>query len=222
MESRIRDLFLTAAAVALALGLVAGARVARAEEPSAVAPDQVINPEVERRQVSEPHIAGEDFEGGVFAGLLSVEDFGANAVLGARLAYHISEYLFTEAAVGRSTTSKTSYERLSGAAELLTPSERELTYYNLSLGYNLLPGEAFLSGGHAFNTALYVIGGVGSTHFAGDDRFTFNVGMGYRFLAADWLALHADVRDHIFDMDLLGETRTTHNIEITGGITAFF
>ena len=45
---------------------------------------------------------------------------------------------------------------------------------------------------------------------------------GYRFLATDWLALHADVRDHLFDMDLLGAKRTTNNIEITLGATVFF
>jgi outer membrane beta-barrel protein len=184
--------------------------------------EQVIKPQVERREIKEPRIDTEDFEIGVFGGLLSVEDFGVNPVLGARAAYHISEDFFVEAAVGQSTTTKTSYERLSGAAELLTADERKLSYYNLSLGYNVLPGEAFVTAHHAFNTALYVIAGVGSTHFAGDDRFTVNLGAGYRFLATDWLAIHGDVRDHLFDMDLLGSKQKTNNIEITLGATAFF
>ena len=49
-----------------------------------------------------------------------------------------------------------------------------------------------------------------------------NYGMGYRFIAADWLAMHLDVRDHVFDIDLLGEAKTSHNIELTVGATIFF
>jgi len=46
--------------------------------------------------------------------------------------------------------------------------------------------------------ATYVIGGVGKTKFAGDDRFTLNVGLGIRLMPLDWLAVHADVGDQIF------------------------
>jgi len=220
--SRIRNFFLSSAVPLLASCLAVHSASSLAEESSAVGPDAVIKPEVERRDISEPHISAEDFEIGIYGGLMSVEDFGTHSVLSVRLAYHLTEGLFTEAAVGRSKTSKTSYERLSGSAELLTDDERTLTYYSISLGYNLLPGEVFLPGKRAYNTALYVIAGAGSTHFAGDDRFTFNAGLGFSFLAMDWLAIHADVRDYVFDMDLLGETQTTHNIEITGGATIFF
>ena len=87
---------------------------------------------------------------------------------------------------------------------------------------NLLPGETFLGEGWAFNSALYVIGGVGITSFADDDRFTINFGAGYRFLATDWLAIHLDARDHVFNIDLLGKEKTAHNLELTTGITVFF
>ncbi|VAW99810.1 hypothetical protein MNBD_GAMMA19-616, partial [hydrothermal vent metagenome] len=113
------------------------------------------------------------------------------------------------------------YESLSGGAPLLSDNDRELTYYNASVGFNLLPGEAFMGKGWAFNTALYVIGGVGNTSFANDDRFTINFGAGYRFLATDWLAIHLDVRNHIFDTELFGE-KTTNNLEFTGGFSIFF
>jgi outer membrane beta-barrel protein len=183
---------------------------------------QVIKPEIERRTLDVDKIDTEDFEVGVYGGILSVEDFGANAVIGARLAYHITPGVFIEAAYGQSTTTETSYERLSGGAPLLTDEERKLTYYNVSFGYDLFPGETFLGRNWAFNSALYVIGGVGNTTFAGDDRFTWNVGAGYRFLATDWLAIHFDVRDHVFEVDLLGDKKTTHNLETHTGITVFF
>jgi outer membrane beta-barrel protein len=105
---------------------------------------------------------------------------------------------------------------------LLTDAERDYSYYNVSLGYNLLPGEGFLGRKRALNTQIYVIGGVGSTTFAGDDRFTVNVGMGLRVLPLDWLAVHADIRDHVMDVDLLGKAKTTHNLEGHIGVTFFF
>jgi len=184
--------------------------------------ESIVETETKRMEFNESKIDTEDFEISAYYGLLSVEDFGVNSVIGARLAYHINEDLFLEASYGMSTTQKTSFERLSGATQLLTEEERELTYYNVSLGYNILPGEAFISKRAVFNTALYIIGGAGSTRFAGDDRFTVNFGAGYRFLATDWFAIHLDVRDHMFEIDLLGEKKSTNNIEISGGLALFF
>ena len=67
-----------------------------------------------------------------------------------------------------------------------------------------------------------MIGGVGKTTFAGDDRFTVNFGMGMRLMPLDWLAVHADIRDHVFDIDLLGQEKTSHNLEAHLGVTFFF
>lgn len=222
MESRIRHISLSRIALLLACCNALYTAASHAAEPMVIDTEQVIKPQVERRQITEPQIAAEDFEVGLFGGLMSVENFGVNPVFGIRTAYHVSEDFFVEAAVGQSKTTKTSYERLSGAAELITNNERLLRYYNLSLGYNLLPGEVFINGKYAFNTALYIIAGIGSTHFAGNDRFTVDLGTGYRFLATDWLAIHGDLRDHIFDIDLFGSNQITNNIEISLGATIFF
>jgi len=218
MEGRLRILLLSA----LCVPCLWSATVVAEGGTDQAAEQQVIQPQIDRREVGIDEIDSEDFEISVFGGLLSTEDFGANAVIGARVAYHVTEGIFFEAAYGRSTTTETSYERLSGGAPLLTDAERILSYYNVSLGYNLLPGETFVSRNWAFRSALYVIGGVGSTTFAGDDRFTINFGVGYRFLATDWLAIHLDMRDHIFDIDLLGDNKTTHNLETTAGLSIFF
>jgi outer membrane beta-barrel protein len=184
--------------------------------------EPVVQPQVERRELEEPHIDAEDIEIGVFVGLLSVEDFGANLMTGARLAYHVTEDFFVEASIGRADTEPTSYERLSGSVSLLTDAERRYGYYNLSLGYNLLPGESFIGRDRAYNSDMYVIGGIGATRFAGDNRFTWNLGAGYRVLLTDWLGIEAEVRDHIFRIDVTGVDKLTHNIEIHGGITVFF
>jgi outer membrane beta-barrel protein len=226
MESRFRVLFLIAVMITLS-GCAAtknlfGFGNEETPPPSSEPPGQVIDPEVERREIKEPAIDTEDFEVGAFAGIMSIEDFGTNLVYGVRLAYHLTEGFFVEGTVGRSDGGLTSFEILSGGATLISDSERELTYYNLNLGYNILPGEVFLGEGRAYNQQLYLIAGLGSTRFAGDDRFTVNFGAGYRFLLTDSVAIHLDFRDHLFDIDLFGEEKTAHNLEVHAGVTVFF
>jgi outer membrane beta-barrel protein len=226
MESRFRVLFLIVAMISLS-GCAAtknlfGFGNDEAPPPTAEPPGQVIDPQVERREIKEPKIDREDFEIGAFAGVMGIEDFGSDLSYGVRLAYHITEGFFMEATVGQSEGGLTSFEVLSGGARLITDSERTLTYYNLNVGYNILPGEVFFGEGRAYNTNLYLIAGLGSTEFAGDDRFTVNFGAGYRFLLNDSVALHIDFRDHLFDIDLLGEEKTAHNLEGHLGFTVFF
>jgi outer membrane beta-barrel protein len=219
MESRFLLLFLTLTLVVGGLTGCGRDRLVRTDEGG---PPPVIDPEVARRDIEPPRIDTEDFEVGVFLGQVSVEDFGVNTVAGARFAYHVTEGFFVELAAGQADTELTSFERLSGAAQLLTDDEREYGYYNVSLGYNIFPGEGFVGRRRAFNMATYVIGGVGRTTFAGDDRFTVNLGVGMRLMPLDWFAIHGDIRDHVFDIDLLGQEKTSHNLEAHVGVTFFF
>jgi outer membrane beta-barrel protein len=218
MESRFLVLFLMATLAAAASGC-ARQRAVSAEEAGR---PPVIEPEIDRREIEPARVDTENFELGVSVGQLSVEDFGVNNVLGGNLSYHITEGFFVDLSVGKSDTDRTSFERLSGGAQLLTDDQREYSYYNVSVGYNVLPGEAFVGENRAINTAIYVIGGVGKTDFAGDDRFTLSLGIGIRILPLDWFAVHADFRDYIYDIDLLGQEKTSHNLEARVGVSFFF
>jgi len=192
------------------------------ETGAASGDDSVITPEVERREVRPAKIDTENWEVGAYAGSLSVEDFEVNIVYGARLAYHISEDFFAEALYGTSDAGISSYERLSGSAPLLTDSERKFKYWSVGFGWNVLPGEVFLGGTRAYNSAVYLTAGAGSTSFAGDDRFTVTLGAGARVMIRDWLAAHLDVRDHILEVDVVGTNKQTHNFEATVSLTGFF
>lgn len=206
----------------LALLVTVAAPTLAAEEPPLPSTDApLVEPEVERKEIIDAKLDTEDFEIGFFGGLYSTEDFGTNSVMGARLAYHVTEDFFFEIAAGESQTSKSSVERL-GFFQILSKDERDLQYYNFSLGYNILPGEAFITSNWAFYTAFYVIGGIGNTSFAGQDNFTINFGGGFRFVATDWMAFHLDARNHVFDLDILGEEQSTQNLEFHSGITFFF
>jgi outer membrane beta-barrel protein len=221
MDRGLHVLFLTALAAAALPGL---AQAQAAGETSALPTQQpqVVEPAVKRRDVEPAAIDTENFEAGLFVGTISIEDFGSSVVYGARAAYHFTEDLFAEATIGTAKAGKTSYEDLSGAAELLTDSERQYTYYDLAIGWNALPGEVFFGGKRAMPSAVYFTLGAGSTTFAGDDHFTVSVGSGFRLLVTDWVALHLDVRDHMFNSDLLGKDKLTQNLQVGLGVTAFF
>ena len=218
MESRFSSIFLISLMFLSTLG---GIPASQAAQPVDMKSGQIIQPELKRRTITQDDIDTEDYEVGVFGGALSIEDFGVNAVYGVRIAYHVTENFFSELAIGGSKASKTSFELLSGGLQLLTDDERNFTYYNISVGYNLFAGESFF-GKRAYNSDLYIIGGIGNTRFADDDHFTWNIGVGYRFIPNDWMAIHIDVRDHLFKSELLGSSKLTNNLELTTGITFFF
>ena len=216
MESWTQRILLSAA-LAIALPVVA----ADAEDDSSVL-GRIITPDMERRQINEADLDTEDFEIGAYYGYMSIEDFGTNEVKGLRLAYHVTEGVFLEAAYGQTRAGLTSFERLAGATRILTDEERDLSYYNLSAGINVFPGEIFIADRWSINSSIYLLAGVGNTHFAEEDHFTTNIGAGLRLLPTDWLAVHIDTRGHIFEHDLLGEDQTVINLEAHLGLTVFF
>jgi outer membrane beta-barrel protein len=186
------------------------------------APPRVIEPEVARRKITVPAIRSSNIELGLDYGALAIEDFGTHPVYGITGAYHITEDFFFQGDFGRSRGGRTSFETLGGNIQLLTESERRFTYYDLSLGYNFLPGEAFYGRGVAMTSAFYLLLGMGGTDFAGDTKFTVNFGAGYRIVPTDWLALHVTVQDRVFQSSLLGSTKLTNNLEARIATTVFF
>lgn len=221
MESRFQHLHV-AIKLMLSITLLLPQASFAATDPDELELEPLVIREDDRRQVDVDQIDSEDFEIGAYGGIMSIEDFGSDTVVGVRAAYHVTEDFFIEGVYGQSTLGETSFETLSGGARLLTDEERDFTYYNLSVGVNLFPGESFLARRWAWRGGLYLIGGIGSSEFGGDELFTYNAGIGYRLAATDWLAFRFDVRDHVFSSDLLGSEETKHNLEISGGLTIFF
>jgi outer membrane beta-barrel protein len=194
---------------------------ASSDSDSSAPPPTVIEPQVERRTIKVPTIRPSNVEIGAYYGELSIQDFGAQPVYGVRLDYHISEDFFAEATYGRAKAGFTSFETLSNV-QLISDAERRFTYYNLSLGYNLLPGEVFIGRNLAMTSSFYLIGGIGSVNFAGDQNFAVNFGAGFRVLPTDWLALHIDVQDIVFRSAVTGEEELKNNLQATIGATVFF
>ncbi|HEX6706442.1 MAG TPA: outer membrane beta-barrel domain-containing protein [Albitalea sp.] len=205
-------------ALALAFAALPVAAQVQDQKP---ANEQVIVPEVPRREVKLPRFPSKDFEVGVFGGVYSTQNFGSSPVGGIRLGYHITEDIFVEGVLAQTTVTDDSFRQILPGG-VFTDNKEKLQYYNLSAGYNLLPGEVFIGSKWAKATQVYLIGGVGSTKFNQQRRQTINFGLGLRLMLADRWAVQVDMRDHVFTLDLLGKRQSTQNLELTSGLTFFF
>lgn len=180
-----------------------------------------IDPNIERREISEFDIDSENIEIGIYTGILSIEDFGSDTTVGARLSYHINENMFIELNYAQAIAGETSFEILSGGLPFLTEEQRDYTYYDISAAYNF-NGEVFFTDNWVFNTDFFLIMGAGATEFGGDERFTVNAGAGYRILVTDYLSVRFDVRDYVFNSDIIGPEKSVHNLTFTLSTSFFF
>jgi outer membrane beta-barrel protein len=207
--------------VLLAVATATIGLAAQAADPPPPPSDQVVVPEVDRRGIHVPRFPTSDFEIGILGGTYSTQNFGTSFVGGVRLGYHITEDFFVEGVYGMTKVSDENFRLVLPGG--IFPQEKEtLAYYNLSVGYNILPGEIFIGSAHAFPSQFYVIGGVGSTKLDTQRKPTFNFGAGFRVYLSDHAALQLDVRDHVFSLDLLGQRQSTQNLELTLGVTGYF
>jgi outer membrane beta-barrel protein len=224
----MKQQILAAALLTAALGADA-VFAQQSSEPAKQQPanEQVIVPQVDRRDIKLPRYPSKDFAVGVLLGAYNAQNFGSSGVAGLRLGYHITEDIFVEAVYAQTKVSDESFRQVLPGGIFAQPKET-LKYYNLSAGYNLLPGEIFIGRNIAKASAVYLIGGIGSTNFVDStkvnrrSRQTVNFGLGMRVLLTDRTAVQVDMRDHVFSNDILGRRETTQNLELTTGFTFYF
>jgi outer membrane beta-barrel protein len=193
------------------------------EQPAKTQPanEQVIVPEVDRREVKLPRFPSKDFAVGLFAGTYASQNFGSSLVGGLRAGYHVTEDIFVEAVYAQTKITDEMFRQILPGG-IFAQETQTLSYYNLSAGFNVLPGEVFIGRNTAKASALYIIGGIGTTKVAEQSRQTVNFGLGTRVLFWERVALQVDMREHIFSLDLLGKRQDTKNLELTAGITIYF
>lgn len=181
-----------------------------------------IEPQIDQSDVIPARLDTENFVVALRGGLVAIEDFGSSGLAALQLSYHINEDLYISAEYAMAKAGLTSYERLSGAAPLLTDSEREWLYYGAELGYVVLPGQVYLGSDYAVNTGWSVFAGAGNVDFAGDKVFAFKWGSQFRVYMTDWLALDLVVTDYVFETTILAQSKTTHNLNVALGLAVYF
>jgi outer membrane beta-barrel protein len=187
-----------------------------------IIPIIVVEPDNNQREAYEAQIDSEFFELGAYAGILAIEDFGSASVLGLKASFHATEDFFLQANYGQAEAGPSTAEYYFGDNEIAIIKDRRYRYYNLLVGYNLFPGETFVTQKLTFNSAFYLVAGAGNTDFADDNNFTITIGSGYRIILKDWLTVNVDFRDHSFEAEIGPKKKRTHNLEFSTGLTAFF
>jgi len=182
---------------------------------------KIITPQLDREPDKAADLDQENIELGLFAGFINIEDFGSNAVVGVRTAYHVSERIFVEGTYAQTTVGETSFETLSGT-EVLSDEQRNLNYWQVSVAYNLFPGEVFIGKNRAWHSNMYVIAGAGNTSFAENEYFTYSLGGGLQLYPTDWLSVNLSSRVMSFEHEILGEAISTFNLETSFGLAFYF
>ena len=156
--------------------------------------------------------------GGAYAADLTSSSYLAQAAY----TFHVSEDLALEASFGytrsQSEIVKLVEQRL--ATELVR-EEAPVFIYAGHLLWTLAYGKMrwFHSRISRFDFYLALGGGVTDNRSA--RGLTFSGGFGLKFYPTTWLAVRADIRDHLLNQELLGESRIVNNLTATLGLSVF-
>lgn len=185
----------------------------------AIEEEPVITPPTEDRPLKEARLDTERFELGPYAGIYAPDGFGASAVFGLRLTYHVNEDIAFEASYAVSQVDQTAFRRLTGRSLLVSD---DLSYWSVGASYDLFPGQLFLTRNRTMNSAIYVVGGLGQVTMDERNHFSMNVGTGFKIFVTDWFNIRPDLRFHVFETDVTGEKKVTFNLEGTLALALFF
>ena len=104
--------------------------------------DPLIKPPVEKQEIKEGKIDSEFLEVGIYYGLYTLEGFGASGVYGGRVAYHVTEDIFFEGTFGITQADQDTFQNLIGLPLI---ADEDIMYWNVDVGYNLFPGQIFIT-----------------------------------------------------------------------------
>ncbi len=168
----------------------------------------------------EVYIDSEYFDVGLFTGVLNIEDFNSEYVIGGNITFNANEDFFMQFNYFQTDSSLSSYERVEGP--YFNGSDRNFTHFDFLVGYNLFLGEQFFVDTKAKLSSLYLVAGVGDTEFGGEGSFTYTAGIGYQVaLKRTWL-MRIDYRDYIYETNIIGENSTVHNTSLTASLSYLF
>ncbi|MCO7223241.1 outer membrane beta-barrel domain-containing protein [Pleionea sp. CnH1-48] len=171
-------------------------------------------------QINASNVNTEYFDMGVFTGFINIEDFTSEAIVGINGTFNANEDYFMQINYLQTDVSLSSYEQSQG--QLFSGSDRTFTHFDFLVGYNVFQGEHFMKSTKENLSSLYVVAGIGDTEFGGESGFTYTIGAGYQVaLSRKWL-VRLDYRDHIYKTNIIGEDKSTHNNQMSLGISYQF
>jgi outer membrane beta-barrel protein len=187
------------------------------EFPIGEAPE--IKPQAADTLLKEAKIDTESWEIGPYYGIYAFEGLGGSGVLGVRFAYHLPDEIFFEGRFALSRLDQGAFRRVTGRP-LLT--DTDFNYWGIDVGYNLFPGQIFLTREKTLYSTIYLITGAGQTRFDRRNHFTVNMGTGYKVFLTDWMDIRTDLRSYALETDFTGKKERIFNLEGTVAIAVFF
>ena len=172
------------------------------------------------RRADADRIATEYFEVGAFTGVLNIEDFSSELVFGVNATFNTDENFFMQLNYLQADASLSSFEESQG--KVFSGGDRTFRHFDFVVGYNLLQAEHFFSQANAKLSSLYVVAGIGDTDFGGEGSFTYTVGLGYQLALTRDILLRIDYRDYIYETNLIGDGKFTHNTQLSTGLSFLF
>lgn len=178
----------------------------------------------EDKNAGKLRINSELFDIGVTTGVINIEDFPSEFIVGANITFKASENFFLQYNYVQASVSNSAFENNPAFTVLDLGDERDFKHFDLLVGYNLFQGEFFASEDNAHLSSLYVVGGVGDTDFGGEENFTYTIGMGYQIEFFRRYLVRFDYRDYIYKTSLVvgNEEDTVHNTQISLGVGYLF
>lgn len=178
----------------------------------------------EKVNAGELKVNSELFDIGLTAGIINIEDFPAEFLVGASITFKASEDFFLQYNYVQADISRSSFERAEGQSDYALGNDRNFEHYDLLIGYNLFQGEFFVGDGDAHLSTLYLVGGIGDTNFGGEENFTYTLGLGYQIEFHRKYVLRIDYRDYIYRSSLIsGDDETTvQNNQFSVGLGYLF
>ncbi|WP_299697171.1 outer membrane beta-barrel domain-containing protein [Hydrocarboniphaga sp.] len=183
--------------------------------PGEEAQAQPVDPNLERPDVGIKQIKSQDYEVGGYAGIIVFDRNHTSGLYGVRAAYHKSENFFVEGNYAFAST--VGYNQ---ARNLLGGSDgADIKYksFGFSAGYNLIPGDLYVSRGYTVPFVIYGIGGFGFAKFEDDSHTSYSLGAGLKMMPTDWLAIRFELRDQAWSAYGID-----HNAEFTFGLAGYF
>lgn len=221
----IHRLFSVVLTLLLAIGGCFSASIFAAEA-ELQRPTILIEPNIKRSPNSYPDFEKNHFDIIPFIGGYKLDGFNTEALQGIKIGIYPHRQFFIAINYGLSEIDESVRTDL-GFLPLLT--DTKLSYYDLSLGINLLPSQLHfrLYGRRAINADVYLAAGLGKINIASTDNNDIddsivNLGMGLRLALAKWLCLHASVKNHIMEESLLDPSTSAQNLSYNLGLGIYF
>ena len=162
----------------------------------------------------------EYFDVGVFTGVLNIEDFSSELLVGVNATFNADEHFFLQLNYLQADSSSSSFEQSQGS--VFSGDDRIFRHFDFLVGYNLFQGEHFFSPAQANLSSLYLVAGIGDTDFGGESSFTYTAGLGYQVMVTRDILIRVDYRNYIYKTNLIGDDKFTNNTQLSAGVSFLF